>query len=73
MGTCVVWSTAGKYTLLFIIFINDIDYAVPLISAVKKFADDTKTAQKIQDQHDQTVMQQHLNNLFVVSRIGDTV
>ena len=50
--------------LLFIIFINDIDYAVPLISTIKKFADDTKAAQKIQDQHDQTIMQQHLNNLF---------
>ena len=33
--------------LLFIIFINDIDFAAGLIKLLLKFADDTKTANKI--------------------------
>ena len=49
--------------LLFIIFINDIDFAAILITILKKFADDTKAAQRILSDNDRVLLQDCINKL----------
>ena len=49
--------------ILFIIYINDIDFLCALISVLKIFADDTKLAQKILNESDKNILQNRLNKL----------
>ena len=49
--------------LLFIIFINDIDFAARLIKLLLKFADDTKTANKIMAPKDCEDLQSCINDM----------
>lgn len=49
--------------LLFLIFINCIDEAAPLLTILRKFADDTKIGQKINSDHDRQALQSSLDNL----------
>ena len=48
---------------LFDIFIDDLDKCAVLIDMTKKFADDTKGLQEINDERDRDKLQQTLNNL----------
>ena len=49
----------------FVIFINDIDAVVDLVSGfISKFADDTKFGRKIVDDNDRAAMQEDINNLM---------
>ena len=49
--------------ILFIIYINDIDFLCAHISVLKKFADDTKLAQKMLNESDKNILQNCLNKL----------
>jgi hypothetical protein len=49
--------------LLFLIFINDLDLEASEISALAKFADDTKLGQKIASDQDRVLLQTMLNKL----------
>ena len=49
--------------MLFIIFINDIDDAAPLLNVLSKFADDTKAVRIIANETDQELMQKDINAL----------
>ena len=48
---------------LFDIFIDDLDKCAVLIDMIKKFADDTKGFQEINDENDSYKLQQTLDNL----------
>jgi Reverse transcriptase (RNA-dependent DNA polymerase)/Endonuclease-reverse transcriptase len=49
--------------ILFLIFIRDIDTAAGAEALVKKFADDTKVARKVQNDQDAAKLQQVLDNM----------
>jgi hypothetical protein len=49
--------------LLFVIFINDIDEAVPEVEIIKKFADDTKVGQTVTDQEGREKLQAAIDGL----------
>ena len=54
--------------LLFIIYINDIDYAIDALTVIKKFADDTKICRHVDNTTDRDQLQHQLDNLFHWSR-----
>jgi retron-type reverse transcriptase len=56
--------------LLFVIFINDIDEAVPEVEIIKKFADDTKVGQTVTDQEGREKLQAAFNGLWIGLRNG---
>ena len=47
----------------FIVYINDVDECAINITTIKKFADDTKAANKIKDDQDRMNLQQSLDKL----------
>ena len=51
--------------VLFVMFINDIDNAVDVLTSVlSKFADDTKWGKKVEDENDQKVFQEGIDSLM---------
>ena len=50
--------------LLFLIFINDLDEAAPLLQILSKFADDTKLGHTVSSQEDQALLQEQLDAVF---------
>lgn len=50
--------------LLFVIYINDLDDAISFSTILKKFADDTKTAQKVSTEEERSIMQNTINELL---------
>ena len=50
-------------SLLFVIFINDIDETVECVKIIKKFADDTKVGHIVMNPTDSETLQTALNNL----------
>ena len=57
--------------ILFIIFINDIDDAAPLLNFLSKFADDTKAVRVISNEGDQEMMQKDINALVDWSHMAN--
>ena len=49
--------------LLFLIFINDLDAAAPLLNYINKFADDTKVGHRIASVEDRDILQASINLL----------
>jgi len=49
--------------ILFILYIDDIDFLCAQISVLKKFADDTKLAKKMLNESDKNILQNCLNQL----------
>jgi len=49
--------------LLFLVFINDLDAAAPLVDLIMKFADDTKLGQRVDRQEKARELQAALNGL----------
>ena len=50
--------------ILFLVFINDIDFIKHLLTVLKKFADDTKLAKKILNDNDRATLQTCLDLLY---------
>ncbi len=50
--------------LLFIVFINDLDLAAPMLDVIKKFADDTKLGHKVATAEQRAQLQEALDGLF---------
>jgi len=50
--------------LLFLIYINDLDVAAPLVQVLSKFADDTKLGHPVSNTADQQIFQQQLDSVF---------
>ena len=50
--------------LLFLIFINDLDTAAAMADIIRKFADDTKVAQRIRGPEDRDRLQEALDGLI---------
>ena len=54
-------------SLLFVIFINDIDETVECVKIIKKFADDTKVGHIVMNPTDSETLQTSFNNLSGLS------
>lgn len=54
--------------LLFLIFINDLDEAAPLLQILCKFADDTKLGHPVSTPEEQALLQQQLDAVFKWSK-----
>ena len=55
--------------LCFNIYIDDLDNSAPNITALKKFADDTKAAQKVRHDSDRAILQEGLDNIVNWSKL----
>ena len=51
--------------ILFLIFINDLDDAVPLVDILSKFADDTKLGKVMRTAEDGRILQEALDQLLL--------